>query len=80
MVYFNLVDMGRTINSPRLREPTVTTEMENDNEHRNGDTTTHYSAPKLAELMAATENVCRQNSGTRHSQSAHEQCTRMINH
>ena len=56
MVYFNLVDMGR-VNSPRLREPTVTNGMEHGNGHRDGDTTTHYSAPKLAELMAATENV-----------------------
>ena len=39
MVYFNLVDMGRTISSTELREPTVTTGMENDNEHHDGDTT-----------------------------------------
>ena len=58
MLYFNLVDMGRTVNSPQLREPTVTNGMEHGNGHRDGDTTTHYSAPKLAELMAATEKVC----------------------
>ena len=31
--------------------------------HRNGDITTRYSAPELAELMAAAESVCRHESG-----------------
>ena len=63
MLYFNLVDIGRTINGPQLREPTVTDGMEHGNGHRDGDTTNHYSAPELAELMAAAESVCRGRSG-----------------
>jgi integrase len=31
--------------------------------HTNGDITTHYSAPELEELIAASERVCEQNSG-----------------
>ena len=31
--------------------------------HRNGDITTHYSAPELEDLIAAVNKVCLQNSG-----------------
>jgi integrase len=31
--------------------------------HRNGDITTHYSAPELEELLAAANGVCRSQSG-----------------
>ena len=31
--------------------------------HRNGDITTHYSAPELEELIAAAERVCAEKSG-----------------
>lgn len=31
--------------------------------HRNGDITSHYSAPELQELIAAVERVCETNSG-----------------
>jgi integrase len=31
--------------------------------HKNGDITTHYSAPELQELIEATERVCGQNFG-----------------
>jgi integrase len=31
--------------------------------HRNGDITTHYSAPELQELLTATNRVCEQKSG-----------------
>jgi len=31
--------------------------------HRNGDITTHYSAPELEELIEAANRVCEQNSG-----------------
>jgi integrase len=31
--------------------------------HRNGDITTHYSAPELQELLEAANRVCRQKSG-----------------
>jgi integrase len=31
--------------------------------HRNGDITTHYSAPELQELLDATNKVCRKKSG-----------------
>ncbi len=31
--------------------------------HKNGDITTHYSAPELEELIAATERVCEEKSG-----------------
>ncbi len=31
--------------------------------HRNGDITTHYSAPELEELIEAAERVCEQKSG-----------------
>ena len=32
--------------------------------HRNGDITTHYSAPELQELLEAANRVCEQQSGT----------------
>jgi hypothetical protein len=32
--------------------------------HRNGDVTTHYSAPELRELIEAANRVCRKKSGT----------------
>lgn len=32
--------------------------------HRNGDTTTHYSAPELEELVEAANRVCAEKSGT----------------
>ena len=32
--------------------------------HRNGDITTHYSAPELEELLATTNRVCEEKSGT----------------
>jgi integrase len=32
--------------------------------HRNGDITTHYSAPELEELIEAANKVCRERSGT----------------
>ena len=31
--------------------------------HRNGDITTHYSAPELEELIEAANRVCEQKSG-----------------
>jgi len=31
--------------------------------HRNGDITTHYSAPELEELLAAANKVCEEKSG-----------------
>ncbi len=31
--------------------------------HRNGDITTHYSAPELEELIAAASKVCEEKSG-----------------
>jgi integrase len=31
--------------------------------HRNGDITTHYSAPELEELIVAANKVCRKKSG-----------------
>jgi hypothetical protein len=31
--------------------------------HRNGDITTHYSAPELEKLITAANKVCEQNSG-----------------
>ena len=31
--------------------------------HRNGDITTHYSAPELQELLDAANRVCEQQSG-----------------
>jgi integrase len=31
--------------------------------HRNGDITTHYSAPELEELIIAANKVCRERSG-----------------
>ncbi len=31
--------------------------------HKNGDITTHYSAPELLELIAAAERVCESESG-----------------
>ena len=31
--------------------------------HKNGDITTHYSAPELQELIEAAERVCGQNFG-----------------
>ena len=31
--------------------------------HRNGDITTHYSAPELEELINAANKVCRKKSG-----------------
>ena len=31
--------------------------------HRNGDITTHYSAPELQELLEAANRVCEQQSG-----------------
>ena len=32
--------------------------------HRNGDITTHYSAPELEELLKAANKVCETKSGT----------------
>jgi hypothetical protein len=32
--------------------------------HRNGDITTHYSAPELEELLGALNKVCKEKSGT----------------
>ena len=32
--------------------------------HRNGDITTHYSAPELEELLEAANRVCVRKSGT----------------
>jgi hypothetical protein len=32
--------------------------------HRNGDITSHYSAPELEELLAAANLVCEEKSGT----------------
>lgn len=32
-------------------------------EHRNGDITTHHSAPELETLIVAAEKVCRKKSG-----------------
>ena len=32
--------------------------------HRNGDITTHYSAPELEELLVAVNKVCEEKSGT----------------
>ena len=32
--------------------------------HRNGDITTHYSAPELEELFEAVNRVCEEQSGT----------------
>ncbi len=32
--------------------------------HRNGDITTHYSAPELEELLEAANKVCEEKSGT----------------
>ena len=31
--------------------------------HRNGDITTHYSAPELEELLVAANKVCEEKSG-----------------
>ena len=31
--------------------------------HRNGDITTHYSAPELEELLVAVNKVCEEKSG-----------------
>jgi hypothetical protein len=31
--------------------------------HKNGDITTHYSAPELQELIEAAEKVCDENFG-----------------
>jgi hypothetical protein len=31
--------------------------------HRNGDITTHYSAPELEELLEAANKVCEERSG-----------------
>jgi hypothetical protein len=31
--------------------------------HRNGDITTHYSAPELEELIRSVNKVCREKSG-----------------
>jgi hypothetical protein len=31
--------------------------------HRNGDITTHYSAPELQELLEAANRLCEQQSG-----------------
>jgi integrase len=31
--------------------------------HRNGDITTHYSAPELEELLVAVNEVCEEKSG-----------------
>jgi hypothetical protein len=31
---------------------------------RNGDVTTHYSAPELEELLKAANKVCEEKSGT----------------
>ena len=31
--------------------------------HRNGDITTHYSAPELEELLDAVNRVCEEKSG-----------------
>jgi hypothetical protein len=31
--------------------------------HRNGDITTHYSAPELEELLEAANKVCEDKSG-----------------
>ena len=32
--------------------------------HKNGDITTHYSAPELEELIEAVNKVCTEKSGT----------------
>jgi hypothetical protein len=32
-------------------------------DHRNGDITTHYSAPELEELLGAANRVCGEQSG-----------------
>jgi integrase len=36
--------------------------------HKNGDITTHYSAPELEELIGAAEKVCGGKSGTRRTE------------
>ncbi len=39
--------------------------------HRNGDITTHYSAPELEELLAAVNKVCEEKSGRPFPVSSH---------
>ena len=34
--------------------------------HRNGDITSHYSAPEISDLLEATNRVCRVNSRNNH--------------
>jgi len=34
-------------------------------DYRNGDITTHYSAPELKELLEAVNRLCEEKSGTR---------------
>ena len=37
--------------------------------HRNGDITTHYSAPELEELLTAVNKVCEEKSGTGYAET-----------
>ena len=37
--------------------------------HRNGDITTHYSAPELEELLSAADRVCEEKSGTDYAET-----------
>jgi hypothetical protein len=37
--------------------------------HRNGDITTHYSAPELEELLEAVNRVCEEKSGTDYAET-----------
>jgi len=37
--------------------------------HRNGDITTHYSAPELEELLATVNKVCEEKSGTGYAET-----------
>ena len=37
--------------------------------HRNGDITTHYSAPELEELLVAVNKVCEEKSGTGYAET-----------